>query len=55
MKGLGVNLDSDGIDNNKHPLDDLFSKAIFTAKRRSFKSPFVMVNYQVDSKVYKQY
>lgn len=37
MKGLGVNLDGDGIDNNKHPLHDLFSKAIFTAKRRSLK------------------
>lgn len=38
MKGLGVNLDSDGIDNNKHPLHDLFSKAVFAAKRKSFKS-----------------
>lgn len=35
MKGLGVNLDGDGIDNNKHSLHDLLSKAIFTAKRRS--------------------
>ena len=37
MKGLGVNLDGDGIDDNKHPLHDLFSKAILTAKRRSLK------------------
>lgn len=32
-----MNLDGDGIDNNKHPLHNLFSKAIFTAKRRSLK------------------
>lgn len=38
MKGLGVNLDGDGIYNNKHPLHHLFSKAVFTAKRRFVKS-----------------
>lgn len=31
MEGLGVNLDGDGIDDDKHPLHHLLRKAILTA------------------------